>query len=64
MRTVDASTLVVVGSQDALTGLEGARAVAASIPGARLEVIQDAGHAPHLETPMTFARIVSAFLAG
>ena len=64
MRTVDASTLVVAGSQDALTGVEGARAVAASIPGARLEVIEDCGHAPHLETPMTFARIVSGFVLG
>jgi len=62
MRSVDASTVVVAGAQDALTGVEGARAVAASIPGARLEVIEDCGHAPHLETPMTFARIVSAFL--
>src|SRR2546427_395290 len=64
MRTADASTLVVVGAQDALTGVEGARAVADSIPGARLEVIDDCGHAPHLETPMTFARIVTAFLVG
>ena len=64
MRTVDASALVVVGSQDALTGVEGAREVAAAIPGARLEVIEGAGHAPHLESPMTFARIVAAFLLG
>lgn len=62
MRNVDASTLVIVGSQDALTGVEGARAVATSIPGARLEVIEGAGHSPHLETPMTFARIVTSFL--
>lgn len=62
MRNVDASTLVIVGSQDALTGVEGARAVAASISGAKLEMIEDCGHAPHLETPMAFARIASAFL--
>ncbi|TMD32118.1 MAG: alpha/beta fold hydrolase [Chloroflexi bacterium] len=62
MRNVDASTLVVVGSEDALTGVEQARAVGASVPGARLEVIEGAGHGPHLETPMTFARIVMSFL--
>ncbi len=62
MRDVDASTLVIVGSQDALTGVDGARAVAATIPGARLEVIEGAGHGPHLETPMAFARIVTSFL--
>ncbi len=54
--------LVVVGSQDALTGVEGARGVAESVPGARLEVIDGAGHGPHLETPMAFARIVTTFL--
>ena len=62
MRNVDASTLVMVGAQDALTGVEGARTVSASIPGARLEVIEGAGHGPHLETPMAFARIVTSFL--
>ena len=62
MRNVDASTLVVVGSEDALTGVEQARAVAEYVPGARLEVIEGAGHGPHLETPMTFARIVTSFL--
>lgn len=64
MRSVDAATLVVVGSADALTGVDGARAVAASVSGARLEIIEGAGHGPHLETPMAFARIVTAFLNG
>ncbi len=62
MRNVDASTLVMVGAQDALTGIEAARKVAASIPGARLEVIEGAGHGLHLETPTAFARIVTEFL--
>jgi len=62
MKNVDASTLVLVGAQDALTGVDQARAVAASVPAARLEIIEDAGHSPHLETPMIFARMVGAFL--
>ncbi len=55
-------TLVVAGALDP-TGLERARSVAAGIPGARLEVIGDAGHAPHLETPDTFIRITNDFLS-
>jgi pimeloyl-ACP methyl ester carboxylesterase len=62
MRNVDASTLVMVGAQDALTGVDAARTLASSIPGARLEVIEGAGHGPHLETPMAFARFVTEFL--
>jgi len=62
MRGVDASALVIVGSEDALTGVAQARVVADSVPGARLDVIDGAGHGPHLETPMTFARIVTSFL--
>jgi pimeloyl-ACP methyl ester carboxylesterase len=32
------------------------------VPGARLEVIEGAGHGVHLEAPMAFARLVAAFL--
>ena len=63
MRSVDAATLVIVGSQDALTGVEQARLVAEGVPGARLEVIEGAGHGVHLESPMAVARLVAAFLA-
>jgi pimeloyl-ACP methyl ester carboxylesterase len=62
MKSVDAATLVIVGAEDALTGVGQARMVASSIPGARLEVVDGAGHGPHLETPMTFTRIVTSFL--
>ena len=64
MRSVDAATLVLVGSQDALTGVDQARLVAEGVPGARLEVIEGAGHGVHLEAPMAFARLVGAFLSG
>ena len=62
MRNVDAATLVIVGSEDALTGAGQARTVAEGVPGARLEVLEGAGHGPHLETPMAFARLVTSFL--
>jgi len=63
MKDVDAATLVVAGAEDALTGVAQARTVAAAVPGARLEIIESVGHAPHLEAPMTFARLVTTFLS-
>jgi pimeloyl-ACP methyl ester carboxylesterase len=62
MKSVDAATLVIVGSEDALTGPAQGRLVAAAVPGARLEVIEGVGHGVHLEAPMTFARLVASFL--
>jgi 2-succinyl-6-hydroxy-2,4-cyclohexadiene-1-carboxylate synthase len=58
---VTAPTLVIAGERDG-TGLERARAVSASIPGARLETIEGAGHTPHLETPEAFLRATIDFL--
>lgn len=44
-------TLVVVGSEDALTPPEGARRMADAIPGSRFVEIDGAGHVPPLERP-------------
>lgn len=63
MKNVDAATLVLVGADDALTGVGQAKEVAESIPGARLEVMDGVGHAPHLEAPAGFVRLVAGFLA-
>lgn len=62
MKSVDAATLVIVGSDDALTGVGQGRLVAGAIPGARLEVVDGVGHGVHLEAPMAFARLVASFL--
>lgn len=61
LASVTAPTLVVAGALDRV-GLPRAEAVAAGIPGARLAVLGDAGHTPHLETPDAFRRLVLAFL--
>ena len=58
---VQAPTLVIAGSLDAI-GCPRAAAIAAAIPNARFEPIEHAGHAPHLETPAAFRRLVLSFL--
>jgi 3-oxoadipate enol-lactonase/4-carboxymuconolactone decarboxylase len=51
-------TLVVGGSLDTLTTLDELRATAAAIPGARLRVIENAGHSLLLESAETFDAVV------
>lgn len=61
LAAITVPTLVIAGARDD-TGLHRARAVADGIGGAGLEVIEDAGHTPHLETPDAFIRIATDFL--
>jgi 3-oxoadipate enol-lactonase len=55
-------THVIVGSHDRLTTPEMCRELAARIPGAKLTVIDDAGHLPNIEQPAAFNTAVIAFL--
>jgi len=57
-------TLVVCGEEDELTPPEESRRMAEAIPGARLELIPEAGHLASLEQPAAFDRAVKAFLDG
>jgi len=61
LREIASPTLVIVGADDPVR--ERAAAVAAGIPGARLAVVHGAGHAPHLEAPATFRRLVLDFVS-
>lgn len=61
LASVAAPTLVVAGALDT-TGRQRAERVAAGIPGARLALLPDAGHTPHLERPLVFRRLVLDFL--
>lgn len=56
-------TLVVVGEDDTITPPDAARAIAAGIAGAQLEIIPGAGHLPSIEQPEAFDRVASAFLS-
>jgi len=61
--SISVPTLVVVGESDALAPVDVAEAMAKAIPGARLEVVPDAGHVANLENPEVFNRAFSEFLA-
>lgn len=57
-------TLVVVGADDAITPPAEARALAESLPDARLAVIPEAGHLAPLENPADTDAALLQFLAG
>ncbi len=55
-------TLVLYGDEDSVTGVEVSNTLVALLPDARLEVISNCGHAPHIEQPRIFAELVKRFL--
>lgn len=56
-------SLLLCGAEDSLTPPESMRALRATIPGAKLAVIPEAGHLSNLEAPATFGREVAGFVA-
>jgi 3-oxoadipate enol-lactonase len=60
---VDCPALVIVGEQDE-PFLGVSRDMKATIPGAELVVIADAGHSPQFENPTTWLRTLEEFLDG
>jgi len=62
MRAVSCPTLILVGEQDQ-PFLIASRAMAETIPGARLVVIPDAGHSPQFENPDAWLAAMQEFLA-
>lgn len=59
----DIPVLLVWGEYDRLLPLERAREAHRRLPGARLEVIEGAAHAPQSEQPERFNRVLEDFLA-
>ncbi len=60
---VSIRTLVIHGLDDRVVPPEHARALAAGIPGARLELLADVGHVPTITGPRTTAALVRDFIA-
>ena len=60
---VSAPTLVLWGKEDRLVPPVYADEFSRRIPGARVQTVDGAGHAPHLEQPERVARMVREFLA-
>lgn len=54
-------TLVVWGAADRMIPRQHGEAFASSIPNARLEIIEEAGHLPQLEAPESLLRVVKEF---
>ncbi len=55
-------TLLVWGGRDPMLPVRHARATAAALPAAHLEVLDKAGHLPHRSDPERFVAVVRAFM--
>ena len=62
LRRIKADTLVLWGAQDALVPPSYAAEFAAMIPGARVEMIQSAGHVPQIEQRKIVSEHLEKFL--
>jgi pimeloyl-ACP methyl ester carboxylesterase len=60
--SIDVPTQVIVGERDAVAPLALAREIAAGIPGARLEVMANAGHVSNADAPAEFNALLRRFL--
>jgi pimeloyl-ACP methyl ester carboxylesterase len=63
LASVAVPTLVVTGEEDAVTGPEVGRDLAAGIPGARFLLVEEAGHLVNLEQPEIVNEALLDFLA-
>lgn len=63
LHRVKGPTLFLRGASDGLVSAPYLDAYARLVPGATTSTIAEAGHAPQLEQPEAFARVVNAFLA-
>jgi pimeloyl-ACP methyl ester carboxylesterase len=62
LKGLEAPVLVAVGARDREEFQRGAEVLAQSLPRARLEVIEGAGHLAPLETPEEFRQLLLSFL--
>ncbi|MBR9990183.1 MAG: alpha/beta fold hydrolase [Gemmatimonadetes bacterium] len=62
LRSINVPTQLIVGARDEITPPGDARLLARAIPGAQIEIIDNAGHMPGLEQPAAFNRVLVNFL--
>jgi pimeloyl-ACP methyl ester carboxylesterase len=62
LHRIDVPTLVLWGESDGIVKPDYGRAYCERIPGARFELIPNAGHVPHIEQPDAFVECVARFL--
>jgi len=62
LKDIKVPTLVIWGRQDSLIPVENGERFVKGIPGAKLVVIDDAGHLPQVEQPEAFVRAVKGFV--
>jgi pimeloyl-ACP methyl ester carboxylesterase len=60
--SIGAPTLVICGADDRPTPVRKAEKIAAAIPGARLEIVPDAGHSSTIEQPAAVTTLIRTFL--
>jgi pimeloyl-ACP methyl ester carboxylesterase len=63
-RLAGVPTLLAWGAEDGLVPPEGRAALAASIPGAAVEVVPGGGHSPHWEDPGAAAAMIAGWAGG
>ena len=62
LKEIQVPTLIIAGRYDFLFPTEHQVALAAGIPNARLEIIECAGHNPHMEQPAAVQQFIGEFL--
>ncbi len=63
LHRIAAKTLLIWGADDGIVATDYAKAYAAMISGAKLSIIADAGHLPHVEQPDAFLNELTAFIS-
>lgn len=63
LASISCPTWVVAGAEDSFIPVSEAQGMQAKIPGARLEVIEKAGHLVNLEQPAVFQKTLEEFLS-
>jgi 3-oxoadipate enol-lactonase len=62
LRAITIPTRVIIGEDDEITPVREGQIIARGIPGARLEIVPDAGHLSNIENPEVFNRVLEGFL--